>query len=184
MHRYARRLSICLILVGLLAACGGGAGQAPIPTATPVPNTEAPTSAPLPTAAPTSAPLPTAAPVGQATPSPIVLKPTSEPATGDDLASLFTPLRNFRHPSGLFSIDVPESWKYADVPLADRVHNVWDSPDGNFSVIVTITEVGQALNNERLVELGQRYVRGTSAFENNPTLVFEDPSPNPTAVFG
>jgi len=176
-HRYARRLSICLILVGLLAACGGGAGQAPIPTATPVPNTEAPTSAPLPTAAPTSAPLPTAAPVGQATPSPIVLKPTSEPATGDDLASLFTPLRNFRHPSGLFSIDVPESWKYANVPLADRVHNVWDSPDGNFSVIVTITEVGQALNNERLVELGQRYVRGTSAFENNPTLVFEDPQP-------
>jgi hypothetical protein len=102
-------------------ACGGGAGQAPIPTATPA--AEAPTSAPLPTA-----PL-----ADQSTPTSIVLKPTSEPATGDDLAGVFGALQIFRHPSGLFSIDVPGSWKYTDIPFADRVQNVWDSPDGNFS---------------------------------------------------
>ncbi len=163
MHRYARRLPIWLVLVALLAACGGGAGQAPIPTATPAAE------------APTSAPLPTAPPADQSTPTSIVLKPTSEPAAGDDLAGVFGALQSFRHPSGLFSIDVPGSWKYTDIPFADRVQNVWDSPDGNFSLIVTIAEVSQALSDERLVELGRDYVRSTSTFENNPTLVFEDP---------
>ncbi|MCS6880775.1 MAG: DUF4352 domain-containing protein [Oscillochloridaceae bacterium] len=168
MHRFAHRLPIWLVLVALLTACGGGAGQAPIPTATPA--AEAPTSAPAATAAP-----PTAAPVDQPTPTSIVLKPTSEPAAGGDLASVFGSMQTFRHPSGLFSIDVPGSWKFTDIPFSDRVQNVWDSPDGNFSVVVTIAEVGQALSNERLVELGQEYVRSTSTFENNPTLVFEDP---------
>lgn len=163
MHRHTRRLPIWLVLVALLAACGGGAGQAPIPTATPAAE------------APTSAPLPTAPPADQSTPTPIVLKPTSEPAEGGDAAGLFGALRTFRHPSGLFSIDVPESWKYTDIPFSDRVQNVWDSPDGNFSLVVTIAEAGQALSDERLVELGQDYVRSTSTFENNPTLVFEDP---------
>lgn len=173
MYHYPRHLPIWLVLVALLAACGGGAGQAPIPTATPA--AEAPTSAPVPTAAPTSAPLPTTPPVDQPTPTSIVLKPTSEPAAGDDLAGVFSALQTFRHPSGLFSIDVPESWKYTDIPFTDRVQNVWDSPDGNFSLVVTIAEVSQPLGNERLVELGQEYVRSTSTFENNPTLVFEDP---------
>lgn len=168
MHRFARHLPVWLLVAALLTACGGGASQAPIPTATPA--AEAPTSAPVATAAP-----PTAAPVDQPTPTSIVLKPTSEPAAGGDLASVFGSLKTFRHPSGLFSIDVPGSWKYTDIPFSDRVQNVWDSPDGNFSVVVTIAEVGQALSEERLVQLGQDYVRSTSSFENNPTLVFEDP---------
>ncbi len=175
MYHYARHLPIWLVLVALLAACGGGARQEPIPTATPVPAAEAPTSAPAAPEPPTSAPLPTPVPVDQSTPTPIVLKPTSAPAAGGDVAGVFGSLRTFRHPSGLFVIDIPESWKYTDIPFTDRVQNVWDSPDGNFSVVVTIAEVGQPLSNERLVELGQQYVRSTSTFENNPTLVFEDP---------
>ncbi|MGQ9928494.1 MAG: DUF4352 domain-containing protein [Chloroflexaceae bacterium] len=181
MPRDVRRLSIWIVVVAFLTACGGGAGQTSIPTATPVPAAEAPTSAPLPTVAPVDqgTPLPTEAPVDQATLSPTVLKPTSESATGDDIASRFTPLRTFRHPSGLFAIDVPERWKYTDIPFSDRVQNVWDSPDGNFSVVVTIAEAPQTLSNERLTEVGEQYVRSSSGFENNPTLIFEDPQPQP-----
>jgi hypothetical protein len=96
---YQRLLGL-IALVLTLAACGGGAAQAPTATRAPTPAPAEPTSAP---AEPTSAPAPTAAQAATA-----LAEPTQAPATQAD-ASPF---------SGIASGKTPEGYNYLGDPKA------------------------------------------------------------------
>jgi tetratricopeptide (TPR) repeat protein len=103
-NQIARSLRVLVILgviLSLLVACGPEPTEAP-PTATTAP----PEPTATPTAKPTSTPEPTATPTTEPTPTP---EPTATPEEAVELEFV-----TYEHPSGAFSVDIPEGSEYVE----------------------------------------------------------------------
>jgi hypothetical protein len=100
--RSLRVLVILGVILSLLVACGPEPTEAP-PEATTAP----PESTATPTAKPTPLPEPTATPTTEPTPTP---EPTATPEEEVELE-----FATYEHPSGAFSVDIPEGNEYHEM---------------------------------------------------------------------
>ncbi|MCS6840479.1 MAG: hypothetical protein NZ699_16355 [Roseiflexus sp.] len=146
-----RRFAVAGIVALALAGCGISIGTTPTatpeprPTATPRPTfTPRPTATPLPTAAPTTAP---------ATPS------GSTGASGGALTPVtIDRLETFKHPAGLFRIDVPAGWSQQEDSHETTLVYVWTDAAENALIILSITETQEALTQDDLTERATEFV--------------------------
>jgi hypothetical protein len=165
-HRLAAPLALALAL--LLTACGGR--QAAAPTSAPAPVADAPTRTPRPTREPVAA---TEEPTAEAT---AVILSDSTPATTDsalkpvEIGSLST----YTHPSGVFTIDVPDNWTLQDTSKPDEIMMIWTDPSRNGGVFVDIFEDEQAYSESELTDMLTKFLKKTF---NKPDLSLEDPTP-------
>lgn len=166
MHALHRRLFVALALTLALAACGGNQPAA------------APTSEPA-AAAPTRTPRPTREPTAEPTREPTA-EPTAEPTTGttlgeDEIQEVeFGTLQTFEHPSGVFSIEIPENWALQNNDKADEIIHLWTDPSRNGAVIVDIFENETEYSTEQLVEILNNFLQ--TSFGSEPDFLAEDPT--------
>lgn len=161
-----RRLIVplALVLVLALTACGGR--QAAAPTATPEP-TEAPTRTPRPTREPTATPEPTE----EATEAPTEASSTG--STGELLPVEIGTLQKYDHPSGVFSIEVPENWSVQDNSKADEIIMIWTDPTRNGGVIVDIFEDTTTYTADQLTDILKTFLN--NSFGTQPDFSIDDP---------
>ncbi|GIV88344.1 MAG: hypothetical protein KatS3mg055_0862 [Chloroflexus sp.] len=162
MHSYHRYWFVTLVglLIVALTACGSGNAA---PTATP---TQA-------AAAPTRTPRPTLAPRPTATPLP---EPTATTVLGSQISLVdIGPLETYRHPSGVFQIDVPNNWTLQDNSSDTELQLVWVDPTGNGAIIVVLAESSRTLSDTELANLLTSYLN--DRFGNQPDFSTEDPRP-------
>lgn len=171
MHVALRRpfvmLTALLLALALTACTGGGGGSTP--AATSAPAAEAPTRTPRPTREPTTAPEPTTA--AEPTVAPV---PTAIPAApGEVLPVQFGDLETYTHPSGVFTIDIPENWSLQDNSNPDEIILVWTDPTRNGGVIVDIFEDENLYSEEELTNLLRTFL--DNSFGSQPNYLVDDP---------
>ncbi len=160
-HRFWLVFFIGLLML-ILAACGGG-NATPEPTAAPSPVAEQPTRTPR----PTLAPRPTATPLP---------KPTATAVLGSQISLVdIGPLETYRHPSGVFQIDVPNNWTRQDNSSDTELQLVWVDPTGNGAIIVVLAESSRTLSDKELADILTSYLN--DRFGNQPDFSAEDPRP-------
>ncbi|MGB9737285.1 hypothetical protein [Chloroflexus sp.] len=164
MHSYHRfwLVSFIGLLTLVLAACGGG-NATPEPTAAPSPIAEQPTRTPR----PTLAPRPTATPLPEPTATTVLDSQISLVDIG--------PLETYRHPSGVFQIDVPNNWTLQDNSSDTELQLVWVDPTGNGAIIVVLAESSRTLSDTELADLLTSYLN--DRFGSQPDFSTEDPQP-------
>ncbi len=159
---FARR-SWFIFLVGLmvvaLTACGGGSAA---PTATPTPAAAAPTRTPRPTLAPE----PTATPQPPAT-------PTAATQSGQLALVDIGPLQTYRHPSGVFQIDIPDNWTLQDNSSTSELLLVWTDPTGNGAILVNVFEDSRRYSDRELVDLLNAFL--SERFGRQPDFDYDPP---------
>jgi hypothetical protein len=158
-HSNLYRALLLLATAALLGACGGGAAEQPTTVA-------APTRTPRPTREverePTAEREPTSAAVAEPT-------PVSDVATVE-----IGPLERYEHPSGAFSIEVPDNWTFNDNSSADELILYWTDPTSNGALQVNIGLSSNQLGNDRLLELMQSFL--DTNFAGNDNFTADDPS--------
>jgi hypothetical protein len=166
MHAPLRRLfAPAIVALSLsLAACGGGNEPAAQPTSAPA--ASAPTRTPRPTREPLAEPTATAAP----TTAP---EPTAAAAEGEILPVEFADLQTFEHPSGVFTIDIPENWAMQDNSKPDEIIHVWTDPTRNGGVIVDIFEDETAYTEEQLTDILSTFLE--NSFGSEPDFSVDPP---------
>ncbi len=168
MHALPRRLlaPTILALSLALAACGGG--REATPPATSEPAASAPTRTPRPTREPLAEP--TARPTAEPTAEP---EPTAAAAEGEILPVEFADLQTFEHPSGVFSIDIPENWTMQDNSKPDEIILVWTDPTRNGGVIVDIFEDDTVYTDEQLTDILSTFLE--NSFGGEPDFTVDPP---------
>lgn len=176
MQPLLRRLLVPVGLAAALAlsACGG---DRPASTPTEGPAAAAPTRTPRPTREPTAAAQPTAAPTVDLVPTPAESLGDAGSTTADgELAPVeIGSLQTYQHPSGVFSIDVPENWSLQDNSQPDELILVWTDPTRNSGVIVDIFEDDTVYTSDQLTELLTNYLQ--NSFGSQPDFSADDPVP-------
>jgi hypothetical protein len=180
MPTLSRRLLIIVSLALLLAlaACGGGGGQPAEPSLTSVPAAGQPADAPA-AQAPTRTPRPTREPVAaptQATTAEPAEEPTAAPvvaAPGEILPVEFDQLRTYEHPSGVFTIDIPENWSLQDNSKPDEIILIWTDPTQNGGVIVDIFEDETVYSEEELTDILRAFL--DNSFGSQPEFSVDEP---------
>lgn len=167
-----RRLPSATLLIGALAlaGCGGSTGAAPTAVA------EKPTERPKPTAKPTEKPKATAKPKPTETP-----EPDDTQANPIDETTLTVPVdladpRPYRHETGIFTLDVPESWAVNDKSTDEQIFVGFADPSNNAQMIVQIFEA-EGMDEAQLTESLKEYVK--SVFGTEEKFEFEEPVPQP-----
>jgi hypothetical protein len=159
-HSNLYRALLLLAAAALLAACGGG-GAAEQPT-----TVAAPTRTPRPTREAAAENQPTRVPTREA---------AAEPTPVSDLAIVeLGPLERYEHPSGAFSIEVPDNWTFNDNSNADELIIYWTDPTSNGALQVNIGLSSDQLGNDRLLELMQSFLDAN--FAGNDNFAADEPS--------
>ncbi len=168
MHDPLRRLfaPAAVALTLTLTACGGGQAAKPTTAPASTATVEAATRTPRPTAEPTTEP--TAAPTAKPT-----VAPKATAAAGEVLPVEFSPLQTFKHPSGVFSIDIPDTWTLKDNSKADEIIHIWSDPTGNGAVIVDLFEDKTSYTADQLTQIITSFLK--SQFGTEPDFVTKDP---------
>jgi hypothetical protein len=161
---------ITLALIGalVLAACGGA------------PAAEAPTAAPAPTPRPTSTPRPK--PTVEPTEAPAE-EPTEAPAEEPTAASgeLTTQqidmsnLQTYSYETGIFSIDIPESWSSEDKSSTTEVLVRFSDEHNNGVVLVDLFENPEQQSEEQLTKILNDYLDQT--YSKQTEFSRDDPKP-------
>lgn len=150
-----------LVLVGImaLALTGCSVSLGTTPTATPEPR---PTATPRPTSTPrpTATPLATAEPTARPEPTTAPTTPSGSTSTGSGMLVpvVIDRLETFRHPAGLFSIDIPFDWKLEQDANETTLLYLWTDAAENALIILSITETQEALTQDDLAERATEFV--------------------------
>jgi hypothetical protein len=165
---------ITLALIGalVLAACGGApAAESPTaaPAATPRPTS---TPRPKPTKEPTEEPTeePTAEP-----PEEPVEEPTAESGEQVTQPIDMSNLQTYTYETGIFSIDIPESWSSKDQGSATEVLVRFSDVKNNGVVLVDLFEMAEEQSEEQLTTILNNYLDQT--YSKQPEFSRDDPSP-------
>jgi len=154
-----------LLLVGLTAC--DLPGQAAAPTATSAPTLAVPTRTPRPTREPVA--VPTSIPIAK----PTEVQPTTTAPSGEILQVEFGQLARYDHPSGVFSIDIPENWSLQVNSTPDEIILVWTDPTENGAVIVDIFEDTTAYSDDQLTDILRTFLE--NSFGSEPEFSVDDP---------
>ena len=90
-------------------------------------------------------------------------KSTSE---GDSFGDKMGDLTTYTHPSGLFKIRIPRTWKRKDTSKNREVILRWTDDKTGSGVVVDLFKSQQRLNQEELADLARRFI--TNAFGEQP----------------
>jgi hypothetical protein len=159
-------LIAAILTMALLAACGGA------------PSAESPTAAPEPTAKPTLTPRPTAKPKPTAAPEPTE-EPTAEPeptpADGTTVTQAvdMSNMQTYTYKTGIFSVDIPESWTADDRSSETEVLVRFTDETENGVVLVDLLEQQEKQSEEQLITLLTDYLDRT--YSDKPKFSRDDP---------
>jgi hypothetical protein len=168
---------IALVLIGtlILAACGGApAAESPTaaPEATPRPTS---TPRPKPTEEPAEEPTeePTEEPAEEPTEEPVE-EPTAESGEQVTQPIDMTNLQTYSYKTGIFSIDVPESWSSDDQSSATEVLVRFSDEKNNGVVLVDLFEMAEEQSEEQLTKILNDYLDQT--YTKQPEFSRDDPA--------
>ncbi len=84
-------------------------------------------------------------------------------------------LQTYTHPTGLFSIDIPENWSLTDSSKADEIIMLWFDPTNNGLISVDLLENTAEPTEEELTEFLQQYLDNT--FGSQQDFFTDEPTP-------
>jgi hypothetical protein len=82
-------------------------------------------------------------------------------------------LETYKHPSGLFQIDVPKGWIVKEKKNLKEIFVLWIDPTKNALVLVDIFVASKETNNEQLTTLLEAFLKSTYA--SRPKFTTEKP---------
>ena len=104
-----------------------------------------------------------------------------EPTEDESLEAQMEDLVTYTHPTGLFRIETPRSWRREDQSQAGRTVNViWSDDDSGSSVEVVLTTSNRTYNEQQLGELAVEILQ--DAFGDRPDFTIADPDPAENSV--
>ncbi len=77
------------------------------------------------------------------------------------------PLETYTHPSGLFSLPIPQNWTLSDNSKPDEVIVLWFDPAQNASIGVDIFDAPYDMSRDDLSNLLQQFLQGTFGTQTN-----------------
>ena len=82
-------------------------------------------------------------------------------------------LETYKHPSGLFQMDVPKGWIVKEKKNLQEIFVLWIDPTHNALILVDIFKASTETNNEQLTKLLEAYLKSTYA--SKPKFTAEKP---------
>jgi hypothetical protein len=171
--RFQNLLAVTATAMLALAACGTNT-TTPTTTTTTAATPNTTSTAP---ASPTTAATPTPTEAPAASKSKVLSKATT-PSAGTSSPEKFLKvkadnLQPYKHPSGLFELDIPEGWTPTDNSKKGETIVLWFDPTKNSLISVDIFNAPADIDSAKMTELLKSFL--TKTFGSRPGFFMEEP---------